>query len=120
MRLGEVLALTWGNIDLENRNIAVSKSLSKKGTPKCPKSKAGLRTICVDSHTAERLSDWKEFQASALSRLSMTQSDDTPVCCTDAGGFSCKQNFERWWKAWRADKGFPDLKFHKLRHTQAT
>lgn len=30
------------------------------------------------------------------------------------------ENFERWWRNWRAEIGFPDLKFHELRHTQAT
>ncbi|WP_442904168.1 tyrosine-type recombinase/integrase [Gordonibacter sp.] len=26
----------------------------------------------------------------------------------------------RWWRPWRTERGFDGLKFHELRHTQAT
>ena len=29
-------------------------------------------------------------------------------------------NFQHWWLKWRTENGFPNLKFHELRHTQAT
>ena len=28
--------------------------------------------------------------------------------------------FDNWWRAWRKEHGFEGLKFHELRHTQAT
>ena len=29
-------------------------------------------------------------------------------------------NFERWWRGFRKEAGFEGLRFHELRHTQAT
>ena len=29
-------------------------------------------------------------------------------------------NFERWWREFRTNAGFEGLRFHELRHTQAT
>lgn len=48
------------------------------------------------------------------------QADETPVCCSDTGGLYRIDNFEHWWSTWRDEHGFPGLKFHELRHTQAT
>ena len=59
-------------------------------------------------------------QAAHLSQLEIKQGDRTPVCCTDVGGLYDPTNFERWWSAFRKAHGFPTLKFHELRHTQAT
>ena len=50
----------------------------------------------------------------------MKQGATTPVCCTDVGGLYDPTNFERWWSSFRKKHGFPTLKFHELRHTQAT
>ncbi|MEG1827083.1 tyrosine-type recombinase/integrase [Gordonibacter sp.] len=30
------------------------------------------------------------------------------------------RGFQRWWRPWRTERGFEGLKFHELRHTQAT
>lgn len=45
---------------------------------------------------------------------------ETPVCCSDVGGFLGGSNLQRWWRRWRAAHGFEGLRFHELRHTQAT
>lgn len=48
LRIGEVLALDWTDIDFDERTITVSKSravLKNKPTIKSPKTKAGIRTI---------------------------------------------------------------------------
>lgn len=44
----------------------------------------------------------------------------TPVCCSDVGSFYRVDNFTHWWSDWRDKNGFGGLKFHELRHTQAT
>lgn len=40
--------------------------------------------------------------------------------CSDTGGWYRIDNFEHWWGVWRKEHGFEGLKFHELRHTQAT
>lgn len=48
------------------------------------------------------------------------QSGSTPDCCSDKGEFVNPTNFSRWWRGFAEKSGFPHLKFHELRHTQAS
>lgn len=120
MRRGEVLALTWGCVDLDRRTVRVERSLSKKGKVKATKTKSGLRTISIDRETAAHLSDWREFQTAELSKFDVTVAGDSPVCCNNFGGFCNPSVYGNWWIGWRNEHGFADLKLHELRHTQAT
>ena len=50
LRIGEVLALEWTDIDFNERTITVSKSrtvLKNKPSLKTPKTKAGFRVIPI-------------------------------------------------------------------------
>ncbi|MDO4798125.1 MAG: tyrosine-type recombinase/integrase [Coriobacteriales bacterium] len=42
------------------------------------------------------------------------------MCCSSTGGRIRIDNFSHWWGIWRKEHGFDGLKFHELRHTQAT
>ncbi|WP_041638986.1 site-specific integrase [Anoxybacillus flavithermus] len=59
LRIGEALALTWDDIDLENKTLTVNKTLvcPTNSTPylSTPKSKASLRTIKLDEVTIRLL-----------------------------------------------------------------
>lgn len=131
MRRGEVLGLTWGDISPEGF-IRVTRSLYRsdygetKGQllTKPPKTKAGFRNIWIDAGTIERLEKWREFQAKELVKIGVLDEPkprrDTPICCSNVGGYLDPDNFSEWWRDWRKAAGFPDLLFHELRHTQAT
>lgn len=120
MRMGEVLALTWDGVDFEGSRVKVTHSMTQKGTRKPPKSKAGIRSVAVDEATREKLGRWKWVQAAELRKLGMAQDGSTPVCCSRVGTFANANNFETWWRRFREEAGFPGLRFHELRHTQAT
>ena len=79
-----------------------------------------IRILAIDEETAAHLARWKVFQADYLAEISIAQTGSTPVCCSDTGSLYGVDNFEHWWRKWRNDNGFPNLKFHELRHTQAT
>ena len=121
MRRGEVFALAWGNVRTSGAPfIRVVQSITTAGEVKAPKSAAGIRTISIDAATASRLSRWRDYQRAELARLGMEQDAETPVCCSCTGGYMDLHNFERWWKGFRDAHGFEGLRFHELRHTQAT
>lgn len=120
MRRGEVFGLSWGCVDLERGVLSVRRSLTSYGDLKAPKTRAGIRNIAVDASTVAHLAKWKAAQASELLKLGIRQEDETPVCCSEKGGFADLHNFERWWRRFRSESGFQTLKFHELRHTQAT
>lgn len=120
MRRGEVFALCWENVDLDRRTIRVCQSITYQRQIKTPKTQAGIRTLAIDATTASHLAVWKERQAAELAKICVRQTDETPVCCSDTGGWYRIDNFEHWWGVWRKEHGFEGLKFHELRHTQAT
>ncbi len=120
MRRGEVFGLTWGCVDFARGVIRVEKSLTAHGELKPPKSKAGVRSIHVDGETMQRLAAWRDEQAAQLRKIRVRQDADSFVCCSEKGGYIDLHNFERWWRQWRKENAFEGLRFHELRHTQAT
>lgn len=120
MRRGEVFGLTWECVDLSAQTVSVVQSLTAHGETKKPKTRAGFRTIYIDADTAHCLECWRRTQEDMLARLSLDQAEATPVCCSSVGGYAELHSFSRWWCAFREKHGFPGLKFHELRHTQAT
>ena len=47
-------------------------------------------------------------------------SESTPVFTNGVGDYIDPSGFSRWWRKFKTDNSFPDLRFHELRHTQAT
>lgn len=120
MRRGEVFGATWGAVDLSTGVIHVRQSLTAGGEIKPPKTRSGLRSISLDRSTTAHLGAWKRAQAEYLETIGLEQTGETPVCCSNTGGWSDLHNFETWWRAFRDASGFEGVKFHELRHTQAT
>lgn len=120
LRRGEAFALTWDDIDLERQAVAVRHSLTEDGEIKQPKSRAGLRTVAIDPETAKQLAEWKEEQAGYLRRLGIIQGRQTPVSCSQLGGFVDLHNVSRFWREFRKGCGLEGIGLHSLRHTQAT
>ncbi len=120
MRIGEALALTWEHLDTQAAWVSVVASITPKGTIKQPKSRAGIRKLALNAQTVATLERWRTYQATQLRKLGKKQTGETPVFCSEVGGYLQRRNVERWWRVWREDAGFGSLKLHELRHTQAT
>lgn len=110
MRVGEVLRLVWGDVIFSSRRLVV----------RVAKTEAGERVIALDSETVKHLWEWKAYQRDLLFGIDIMQGDETSVLCSSVGNCLNTQNFESWWRLWRSQNGFEGLKFHELRHTQAT
>jgi integrase len=134
MRQGELLALTWADIDFDKGTVEVKRSLSQVNAEfivKEPKSKAGRRTVLLPPFALAALRDHRQ---AALKAGQIT----SPVFCTRTGTFTSKNNFVRQVfrpllaKANAADvmragaanaelDPIPvDVRFHDLRHTHAS
>lgn len=120
MRRDKVFALSWENVDLERRTLRVCQSITYERQIKTSKTQAGIRTLTIDATTASHLATWKEHQKAELAKICVEQTGKTPVCCSDTGSWYHIDTFDNWWRAWRKEHGFDGLKFHELRHTQAT
>lgn len=110
MRLGEVLGLAWEHINLVSNCAQVIDS----------KTEAGKRVVSLDQKTIDHLAEWKGKQCRLMASIGIGQSNQTPVICSCTFGKFEVHNFETWWRKFRTDNGFEGLKFHELRHTQAT
>ncbi|MBT2722273.1 site-specific integrase [Bacillus sp. ISL-46] len=62
LRKGEALALTWDDIDLENKTISVAKSRGTKNGLKAPKTKSSIRTISIDTTLINELKSYRTWQ----------------------------------------------------------
>jgi integrase len=59
LRLGEIRALTWADVDLDAGTLTVRRSLLPDGTPKAPKTEAGTRTVPLLPALRRLLVAWK-------------------------------------------------------------
>src|SRR5205814_1471657 len=59
LRLGEIRALTWSDVDLATDTLTVRRSLLPDGTPKHPKTMAGTRSLPVLPALRRALVAWK-------------------------------------------------------------
>jgi integrase len=76
LRVGELLALRWGNVDLKARLLRVVETVYDGHFDK-PKTKRGKRTIPIGAETAEILAALRPATADARS-LIFAKSDQTP------------------------------------------
>ena len=118
-RFGEVVALEWSDIDLEERTISITKNYSRLlkliGTPK---SKAGIRVISIDPKTCNMLRLYKNRQrqlylevgARAPGVVFATPTKDYPNMATR------QESLDRRLQ----EIGCPRFTFHAFRHTHAS
>lgn len=119
-RRGEVLGLTWQHINFDTMEATIAQSVAASGEVKEPKTEAGKRTVTLDKELVDTLATWKAFQASQLLRIGVKATESIPIVCDAKGGYMNPCNFSRWWRSFTTAQGFKGLKFHELRHTQAT
>lgn len=107
MREGELLALTWSQVDFGTRQLRTAS-----------KTASGTRAVALAPLTVERL------QAHRLAQMAeYTKAGLTPphlVFLTDRG-VPILQSWWWWrWNAIRSAAGLPTLRFHDLKHIHAT
>lgn len=108
LRKGELLALQWQDIDLEKKEIYISKSVyHHNNVPhiKTPKTKAGERTIMLLDCLAEKLKTVKDRVPEHY-----LFSDENPLTNSQ---FQCR------WEKYQKESGLK-ITAHQLRHTFAT
>lgn len=117
LRRGELLALTWNDIDFVNRTIKISKSaeiisnqtIIKDGA----KTQSSVRIVNIPSALSEYLS---ECRAKATSEI---------VCPASDGSYMSLTVWRRMWESYiralkEVNPNMPDFTGHWLRHTYAT
>jgi integrase len=123
MRVGEMLALTWGNVDLAQGTLTVRRTLTHvQGgfTSGPPKTRAGLRAIPLDANTIATLKRHRitilELQAL---HADVWVANDLVFPHAD-GAYRDPQTMRRSLKTLCPAAGVPELSPHGLQHSAAT
>jgi integrase len=124
MRRGEILALQWGDVDLDGASLRVERSLEETAGGlriKKPKTKHGRRTISLPPSAVDPLRAHRRKQLET--RLALGQrreSDDTLVFSTLEGTPLSPDNLSRDWGRMVKALDLPDVSFRALRHSHAS
>ncbi len=114
MRLGELLALTYDDVDTDRRTITINKSF-RAGVVGDPKTNNGYRDIPMTDTLLEVV---KRKRATALTAALKTGSGKPVLIFSGKAGKHISQNTIRYrWKALLKKSGIKYRKFHAVRHT---
>jgi integrase len=124
MRQGELLALKWQDVDLENATISVRRTLTKSGTRLFlgePKTKKSRRTIRLTEAAVQTLREHLARQMQDMQRLGDFYRDQGLVFASGVGTLITPTNLRsRSFASLLKRAGIPPIRFHDLRHTCAT
>jgi integrase len=124
MRQGEMLALRWQDVDLENAVVSVRRTLTRSGGKVAfgePKTNKSRRSIRLTSQAVEALRSHLDRQLREMEILGDRYQDQGLVFTTDTGGPINPSNLrQRSFAPLLERAGLPHMRFHDLRHTCAT
>lgn len=123
VRRGELLALSWSDVDFEKNIISIRNNLVRGENGfviKPPKSEAGLRDIHLGSQVMYELRKAKAKHFADI-RLGIKQASTCPlVVCQENGLPYTPDAMSRKWKRFLVAHNLPDISLHGLRHSNAT
>jgi integrase len=124
LRQGELLALKWRDIDLENATLSVRRTVTKSGGRLLlgePKTKASRRTISLTGAAVRTLRGHLARQVEEIGGLGDLYRDDGLVFASEVGTVMGPTNLRRRSFASLLKRAkLPTIRFHDLRHTCAT
>ena len=124
MRQGELLALRWQDVDLENAVASVRRTLTRRGGKVVfgePKTKKSRRSIRLTPQAVEALRAHLKRQLQDIEILGDRYQDQGLVFTTNTGAPINPSNLrQRSFASLLKRAGLPHVRFHDLRHTCAT
>lgn len=132
LRQGELLALTWNDINLDNNTITVNKGLervynvSKEGKNgsniviQSTKTVKSNRIVTIPLFLSKKLKQHKLKQNELKLKLGNLYQDNNLVFCTKRGNYLSSFFVRKKFKEILVNNNLEDRKFHDLRHTYAT
>ncbi len=124
LRIGEVSALKWTDIDFDTGRISITKSrqyLTGLGIfEKSPKNESSKRELKLPAIALQKLNEWKKEQI--LERLSIGSRwiDSNSVFTQWNGSPMSPDTISHWFTKWISKTDLPPITFHGLRHSNAS
>ncbi|MBS4053240.1 MAG: site-specific integrase [Thermaerobacter sp.] len=129
LRLGEVLALEWSNVNLQDSLLQVQHTAVQTKTPtkskrqkliQSPKTDSGKRAIPLPADVVSILRQWSATQAQEKLKLGSTYTDSGRVFTSSVGTPLLQRNLARKLSELAAKANIKHVNPHALRHTYAT
>lgn len=123
LRRGEVLALTWDNVSFQTSCLTVSKSLSRiegKDIVSSTKTASGERTLKIPAFVFKALFERRQKQWNDRKTLCGAYKENNLVCCPSDGSYYVCGSFTTKFSKHLKRIGMRHIRFHDLRHTNAT
>lgn len=133
LRLGEVLGLSWDNIDLRSNTLFVRQTLNRlekinwngigaktEIVMQVPKTKNSIRAIPLLPFIVKELQDWKNVQLSDKATMGAAYQDTGLVVTNPFGGYIEPRTFKDYYNQILDMSGIGHFTFHALRHTFCT
>ena len=124
LRRGELLALNWGNVDLDGASLLVDRSLEETRAGlkfKPPKTKNGRRTISLPPSAVAVLREHRRRQLEVRLALGLGRPGrDALVFCNPEGSPIPPSKLSYSWRNVCIALKLPRVRFHALRHTHAS
>ena len=120
-RIGEILALTWDNINFKTHEMAIKKTVARSDKyyiSETPKTKKSNRIIYLDEKTIKQLKFWKLEQRKYLFQLGFTKANY--LFTNDENNFTINQSVAERYNIYRERAGLPYIGLHGFRHTHAS
>ena len=118
MRRGELLGLTWDDIDFEKSKVTIRKTRIRAGNAtidETPKSRKSQRTFAIDKQTLAVLKKWKARQGSE--RLALGTLLNEHIVTEADGTLPNPNTFSRRFKALCKKSGLRVIRLHDMRHS---
>ncbi len=134
IRVGELMALRWSNIDWENMLLHIENAatvqyefddegntISSKVVVSDTKTAASQRVIPLEPELLDVLDTWRE-NSKKLQAKAQAQGNADYIFPNKSGGLRSYQGFKAQFKRFLEENGLGDsgITFHKFRHTFAT
>lgn len=123
LRRGELLALTWNSIDFDNYKVKINSNLvqiDKEIYIKDPKTESSIREIEIPKTLVPMLQKERKKYLERKIRLGKEFKDNNLIVCKENGESFKPASFTRKFQRLIERHGMKRLRFHDLRHTNAT
>lgn len=132
LRLGEIIALTWDDINFDkcyidvNKNVVEVAEVSEEGrgktklTTQTPKTKGSVRKVVVPELLIRVLKDYREKQKKDALKHTTKYKDKNLVFCNKHGSYVCQSSLRKDFRNIMESMNISNKKIHDLRHTYAT
>lgn len=124
LRLGELMALKWSDVNMETGKIHVTKSnqaLPRRGTfTKEPKTKSSVRSLTLSKSTIALLKQHQQQQAEEKTLLGDKWKENGWIFTQWNGVAMYPMTPSQWFRKFLKRHGIPHMTFHGLRRLSAT